>query len=133
MFMGHIVRVGADHRAIEHSLALPRSLFHEDLRLAGAVVDATLAVRKPPILDLFAGRSIPFYVDPESLRFGSTAYLDVERLAGLPYAPDAPISLTTSVEALRTFVRGALELQSMAGAAAYIVPSLPLENNGDAP
>lgn len=132
MLMGHIVRVGSDHRAIEHSLALPRSLFHEDLRLSGAVVDATLAVRKPPILDLFSGRDVSFYVDPESLRFGSAAFLDVERLVALPYAPDAPLGLTTSVEALRAFVRGALELQSQAGAAAYVVPSLPLENNGDA-
>lgn len=132
MLMGHVVRVGADHRAIEHSLALPRSLFHEDLRLSGAVVDATFAVRKPPILDLFTGRGVPFFVDPESLRFGSAAFMDVDRLSALPYAPEAPLDLLTGTEAVRGFVRGALELQAQAGAAAYIVPSVPLENNGDA-
>lgn len=31
-----------------------------DLRLAGAVVDATLAVKKPPILDLFRSRGISY-------------------------------------------------------------------------
>lgn len=130
MLMGHVVRVGADHRAIEHSLALSRSLFHEDLRLSGAVVDATLAVKKPPILDLFRSRAIPYVVDPESLRFGTTAYQDVDRLASLPYSPATPLSLTTSSDDLR--VRGVLELQSQAGAASYFVPSVPLEYTGDA-
>lgn len=132
MFMGHIVRVGADHRAIEHAIALPRSLFHEDLRLSGAVVDATFAVKRPPLLDVFRGRGIPYIVDPESLRFASPAYRDVDRLAALPYAPAAPLSLATSLEDIRSLVRGSLDVQGQAGAAAYVVPSVPLDNNGDA-
>jgi hypothetical protein len=53
-------------------------------------------------------------------------------LSALPYAPEAPLDLMTASETLRTFVRGALDVQAQAGATAYIVPSLPLENNGDA-
>ena len=118
MPVGHIVRIGPDHRAVEHALALPRSFFHEDLNLTGAVVDATFAVSKPPLLDVLRGRGVPFVVDPESLRFASDAYRDVQRLAALPYAPEHPIGASTSADDLRHFVLGALELQHQVSASA---------------
>jgi hypothetical protein len=132
MLLGHIVRVGGDHRPVEHSLALPRSLFHEDLHLPGAIVDATFAVRKPPLLEQLQSRDVPYVVDPEALRFGSDAYEDVDRLAALPYAPAAPITSSTTDDDIHRFVIGSLTLQAQVDATAYIAPCLPLDNNGDA-
>lgn len=132
MLVGHTVRVGGDHRPVEQSLALPRSLFHEDLHLPGAIVDATFAVRKPPLLAQLRSRGVPFAVDPETLRFASDAYLDVDRLAALPYAPGAPITSSTADDDIHRFVTGALALQAQVDASAYVAPCLPLDNNGDA-
>ena len=84
MSVGHIVRVGPDHRAVEHGLALPRSLFHEDLNLTGAVVDATFVVSKPPLLDVLRDRRVPFVVDPESLRFVTVRTLSDTAPRGAP-------------------------------------------------
>jgi hypothetical protein len=75
---------------------------------------------------------VPFLVDPETLRFGSDAYRDVDRLAALAYAPRAPITSSSSDDDIHRFVTAVLILQAQVDAAAYVAPCLPLDNNGEA-
>lgn len=128
---GYLVRVGRDHRAVEHALSMPPSLFHGDLDLDGAVVDATLAIQSPALLEKLRARHVEYIIDPETLRFGTPAYKDVEQLAKLVYAPEEPITSDTSADVLRQVTLGSLEVQAAAGASAYVAPHLPLtEDDG---
>lgn len=126
---GYLVRVGRDHRAVEHALSIPPSLFHGDVEMDGAVVDATLAVQSPALLDKLRARHVNYIIDPETLRFGTPAFKDVEQLCSLPYAPDEPITTDTPIDVLRQVTCRSLELQASAGASAYLVPHLPLTDD----
>src|SRR5688572_12728723 len=75
-----------DGRAIERALA-PANLYEESPRLDGAVVEATFAAIDPPLLRRIQEEGIPFFVDPQTIRFAVGTFTEVERIANLPYAP----------------------------------------------
>jgi hypothetical protein len=107
-------------RILEQSMAGP-TLFDPGISLEGAVVEAIFAASDPPLLERFREASVPFIIDPQTLRFHSPHFLEIEALRGLPYAPDGP--LTPSVD-LRTLVARALAFQQRAGASCYMVPGV---------
>lgn len=109
-----------DGRAIEQALA-GSSLMDEVPRLRGGLVEATYAQSDPPILRRLRESGVPYLIDPQAVRFLSPTFLDVATVAGLPYAPHAPI--TPAMAATQGFVEAALEFQNKAGASAYVVPA----------
>lgn len=117
-----------DGRAIEQALA-GSSLFDHVPRLRGAVVEASYALTDPPILKALQERGVPYLVDPQSLRFHTPTYLEIPKVASLPYAPAAP--LTPHTAGNREFVEKALAFQAHVGASAYVVPALPTHDPGD--
>lgn len=106
----------------------PTFLAPQPLRLQGALIEASLAKREPPILSRMRELGIGYLVDSQSLRFASPAYAGVASLAGLPYAPVEPIE-PGCVASIPEFVRGALAFQEAAQATAYLVPGVPLRDD----
>lgn len=119
-----------DGPAIEQALAAP-SLFDSGLRLDGAVVEASYAAKDPPLLRRLAEDHTAFIVDPQTSRFVNETFLSIEDLAGLPYAPDLPLAADLEESARRTLVRHSIEFQDKVGAAAYVVPALPVTTSQD--
>ncbi len=115
-----------DGRAIEQALA-GHTLFQPGVELAGAVVEASFAYGDPPLLRRLADKGVPRLIDPQTLRFSTDAYLEVEAIAGLPYAPSAPFS----AESLRgdagdELVEGVLRFEDNHGATDYLSPMVPV-------
>lgn len=79
-----------DHRAIEEALA-GATLLTESPKLAGVVVESSYASGDPPLLKRLREDRVPRIVDPQSLRFVGSRFLEVDALCGLPYAPSTPI------------------------------------------
>jgi hypothetical protein len=118
-----------DGRAIELALA-PPNLFEDPPRLSGAIVEATFAATDAPLLTRLRELSVPFLVDPQVPRFSRSTFFDVDRLTSLPYRPEQALVPGSPVaEDSLGLVRGALAFQAGAGAAAYIAPSVPLQDD----
>jgi hypothetical protein len=109
-----------DGRAIEQALA-PPTLFGPGLRLSGAVAEASYVRKQPPVLDRLVEAQSPFMVDPMSLRFTSPAFLDVDAIRNLPYAPSEPFTPETDAGPL---VRTCLAFQAEARASAFMTPTV---------
>lgn len=122
-------RIGTyDGRTIEKALAGP-NLLDPGVSLDGAILDASYVVKEPDLLERLVQSQVPYLVDPQSLRFISPAYLEVESIRSLPYAPEQPVTPDTPLDA---YVREALLFQQKARAAAFLVPALPCsESNGE--
>jgi hypothetical protein len=65
------------------------------------------------------------------VRFSSPRFLS-NRLATLPYAPDAPLNPARMTGRVEAMVRGALVFQAEAEPTMYVVPSLPLVRSSQA-
>jgi len=109
-----------DGRAVEHALA-PPTLFTPGLRLSGAIAEATFVQSRPPLLDRLLEVQSPFMVDPMTLRFTTTGFMDVKALRDLPYAPTQPLAPESDVEYL---VKTSLAFQAEANAAALMTPTV---------
>jgi hypothetical protein len=114
-------------RVIEAGLAAP-TLFDEAATLRGAVVEASYARRDPAVLTALRTLGVPFVIDPQALRFVTSAYLEVSALRSLPYAPSSPLNPSDPPAG---FVEAALRFQEDAGASAYLVPALPTISASD--
>jgi len=128
---GYLPRVTIhDSRAIEQALAGP-SLFDPGLRLEGAIAEATFAAKNPPLLKRLREAGTPYLIEPQTMRFVSEAFLAIDRLASLSYAPASPIrSDALSVSDRREIVYQALSFQEHAGASGYLIPSFPVSAPG---
>lgn len=127
-------RVGIhDGKQLEQLLA-GRDLWQSPATdVSGAVVDAWYASIDPPVLGRLREMAVPFLIDPQSLRFSAWTFQEVKRLAELPYAPSAPITVDVERGVLEEFVIGALAFQASHGAAALLTPVPPLlDDNVDA-
>lgn len=125
----YLPRVGTyDHRAIEEALAGP-TMFDRGVVLEGAIVEASYAAAEPapPLLTRLRQEGIPFFVDLQTLRFASPAYLELEHLRTLSYAPQTPIEPDSfSRSNARWLSRAALDFQQRIGAGSSVVPALPV-------
>ena len=113
-------------RVLEEALA-PSTLFDQGLQLRGALVEATYAAEDPAILRRLRTASVPFLVEPQTLRFTGEAFLSTAAFSKLPYAPPTPVTAAmakgTDVE---SFAREVLEFEQAHGASAFIAPAWPL-------
>ncbi len=116
-----------DTKPLERALA-GATLFDDGVELDGVVVEAAYAVREPDALDHLRDQRVPVLIDTQSLRLSTPAYLTNSRLGALPYLPAAPLTPASGVSEREHFVADALRFQQKAGAAAYLVPSLPLRD-----
>jgi hypothetical protein len=124
--MAYLPRVTVhDGRALEQALAGP-DLWQSGVELRGAVVEASFAHSDPPLLRRLSEARVDYIVDPQTLRFASSTFLDVARIEGLPYAPRQAISPTSSDAELEVFIRGALRFQNHHGAAGLLALAPPL-------
>ena len=122
-------RIGTyDGRTIEKALA-GSNLLDPGVSLDGAILDASYVMKEPELVERLVQGHVPYLVDPQSLRFISPAFLEVEAIRSLPYAPEQPVTPDMSLD---SYVREALLFQQKARAAAFLVPALPCqEPNSD--
>jgi hypothetical protein len=115
-------------RVLEEALA-PSTLFDQGVQLRGAIVEATYAAENPLILRRLRSGSVPFLVEPQTLRFAGEAFLETKAFSELPYTPTEPITAETvgGVDA-NTFARRILEFEQERGCAAFISPAWPLDD-----
>lgn len=115
-----------DGRAVEQALA-GQTLFQPGVELGGAVVEASYAYDEPPLLRRLADRGVPRLIDPQTLRFATEAYQDVEAISRLPYAPAEPLSpASLRGEAGDSLVEGVLDFEDRHGATDYLSPAIPI-------
>jgi hypothetical protein len=101
------------------------------VELGGAVVEASYAHDDPPLLRRLADRGVPRLIDPQTLRFATDAYLEVDAIARLSYAPSAPFSpLSLQGDAGDEFVAGVLDFEDRHGATDYLSPPIPVFDQG---
>lgn len=117
-----------DGLAIEDALG-DATLFEEHVPLGGAVLEAAYAATAPPVARRLRSEHVPLILDMHSLRFTGEGFLAVERIAKLPYAPDAPLDPAEITEAsARALAAGTAFFAQEALAATYTVPGLPLND-----
>lgn len=105
------------------------TLFEEHVPLGGAVLEAAYAATDPPVARRLRSEHVPLILDMHSLRFTGEGFLAVERIAKLPYAPDAPLDPAEITEAsARALAAGTAFFAQEALAATYTVPGLPLND-----
>lgn len=114
-----------DGRVLEEILT-GSTLFDAGAELRGALAEATYAAKDPPILRRLRDTSVPFLVEPQTLRFSGEAFTEIGSFEGLPYAPprvvDARNLSDIDAPALAT---GVLRFEQEMGAAAYVAAALP--------
>lgn len=113
-----------DGRAIEEALAA--TLFDSGVRLRGAIVEATYAASDPPLLKRLREDGVPRLLEPQSQRFTTKRFLEVEQLKSLPYAPSAPITADNfDPEMARSLAMGALLFEQRQRCDHYLSAALP--------
>jgi hypothetical protein len=113
-------------RAVEEALA-PSTLFDQGVQLRGAIIEATYAAEDPAILRRLRDSSVPFLVEPQSLRFTGDAFQETAALKQLPYAPPGQVSAATLPDVdPAAFATAVLEFEQNKGCAAYISAAWPL-------
>jgi len=125
-YLPRVTRHGG--RALEEALA-PSTLFDQGVQLRGAIAEASYAAEDPAILRRLRDSSVPFLIEPQSLRFTGDSFLETANLSQLPYAPAGKVSAST-VDDLdtSTFAREVLEFEQRKGVAAFISPAWPLHD-----
>jgi len=118
-----------DGRQIERALA--PDLLSPRPKLSAALVEATFAATEPPLLQRFEELGVPYAVDPQTNRFCRPTFSDVDRLRRLPYAAGETIMPGSSLAAHpEAFIEEILRFQNDAGAAVYVAPYVPLQDDG---
>ncbi len=115
-------------RVVEEALA-PSTLFDQGIELRGALVEATYAAEDPAILRRLRACSVPFLVEPQTLRFAGEAFLETSAFSSLPYTPTEVVTAATARDiGQHDFARKVLEFEQERGAAAFIAPAWPLDD-----
>ena len=103
------------------------TLLDTGARLDGAIVEASYALDRPPLLKRLGDDRVPRIIEPQSLRFVGENFLETDALSRLPYAPPEPITAQTfDAMQARTISRGALVYGHDRGADFHMIPGLPL-------
>lgn len=106
------------------------TLMGDGARLDGAVIEASYAADRPPLLKRLADDRVPRLVDPQTVRFVGGRFLQVPKLAALDYAPETPITPDEmNVNEARKLARGALAFAQDRGTDAYLAPGFPLPDH----
>jgi len=115
-----------DGRAVEEAMA-GATLLDNGARLDGAVVEASYAFDRPPLMKRLGDDKIPRIIDPQTLRFVGENFLDVDRLIRLPFAPGQPITAASfDAKAARALSRDSMIYAQDRGADIHVAPALPL-------
>jgi hypothetical protein len=113
-----------DGRAIEEALAA--TLFDSGVRLRGAVIQASYAATDPPLLKRLREDGIPRLVEPQSQRFTTKRFLEVEQLRALPYSPSEPITADAfDSAAAKSLASGALLFEQEQRCDHYLTAAVP--------
>jgi hypothetical protein len=113
-----------DGRAIEEALAA--TLFDQGVRLRTAVIEASYAAADPPLIKRLREDGVTRLVEPQTQRFTTRRFLEVEQLASLPYAPDEPIAAETfDADAAKSIAVGALRFEQEQRCEYYLSPAVP--------
>ena len=113
-----------DGRAIEEALAA--TLFDQGVRLRAATVEATYAATDPPVLKRLREDGVARLVEPQTQRFTTRRFCEVEQLASLPYAPSEPITAANfNAGAARSLAVGALRFEQDQLCEHYLSAAVP--------
>ncbi len=121
-FLARVTR--HDGRAIEEALAA--TLFDDGVRLRAAVVEASYAATEPPLLKRLREDGVSRLVEPQSQRFTTRRFLEVDQLSSLPYAPPEPITAEGfDAAGARSLALGALRFEQEQRCEHYLSAALP--------
>lgn len=113
-----------DGRAVEDALAA--TLFDPGVRLKAAVIDASYAATEPPLLKRLRDEQVPRLMEPHTQRFTTRRFLEIDQLADLPYAPEAPITTEDFDRAAASeLAGGVLRFQQVHRCDHYLSAALP--------
>jgi hypothetical protein len=117
-----------DGRAVEDALAA--TLFDSGVRLRAAVVDAGYAASEPPLLKRLRDEQLPRLIEPQTIRFTTPRYLEIDRVAALPYSPAAPITADDfDQHRAASLARGVLLFEQDQRCDHYLSAALPYNDN----
>ena len=92
-------------------------------------MEATYAAEDPAILRRLRACSVPFLIEPQTLRFAGEAFLETGAFSKLPYTPAKVVTAITAAELdIEGLARQVLEFEQEHGAAAFIAPAWPLDD-----
>jgi hypothetical protein len=115
-----------DGPAVEEAMAAA-TLVSDGARLDGAVIEASYAFDRPPLLKRLRDDEVPRFIDLQSLRFAGAKYLETGSLSRLPYAPSRPITLGEfDAKQADELARGGLAFAQDRGTDIYLAPTVPL-------
>ena len=90
-------------------------------------MEATYAAEDPAILRRFRSCSVPYLIEPQTLRFAGEAFLEIGAFERLPYSPDHVVTASSVADLNETeFAKSVLRFEQHHGAAAFIAPAWPL-------
>jgi hypothetical protein len=113
-----------DGRAIEETLAA--TLFDQGVHLRAAVLEASYAATDPPVAKRLREDGVVRLVEPQTQRFTTPRFLEVEALASLPYAPSEPISAEGfEASAARSIALGVLRFEQAQLCDYYLSAAVP--------
>lgn len=126
---GYLPRVTTrDGREIEQAMA-GATLLDAGARLDGAVIEASYAITRPPLLKRLRDDRVRRVIDPQTLRFVGDRYRETATLSALPYAPDRPITVNGFSEAqARALAFGSMSYAQDRGTDTFMAPALPLRD-----
>lgn len=105
------------------------NLFDPGVVLEGAVIEASYACENTPLLRQLDLQRVPRMIDPQTVRFTGSRYLETKSLLELPYAPETPITAENFNEAQALeLTRSALLFQQDASVDHFTVPALPVRD-----
>lgn len=126
---GYVARLTTrDGKEIEKALAGDQvTLLSNGADLDGALVEASYAAARPPLLKRLGDTGVTRLLETECLRFTGSNFLETAKLTALPYAPKQRItSLNFEPQNAIDLGRGSLDFAQQVGADIYIAPGLPL-------
>lgn len=96
------------------------------VRLRAAVVEASYAAADPPLIKRLREDGVTRLVEPQTQRFTTRRFLEVEQLSSLPYAPDEPISAENfDADAAKSIALGALRFEQEQRCEYYLSTAVP--------
>jgi hypothetical protein len=117
-----------DGRVLEEILA-GSTLFDVGAELRGAAAEATYAATDPAILRRLRDTSVPFLVDPQTLRFSGQAFKEIGAFTRLPYTPSEVVDAHNASGLDAPVLAGnVLRFEQAIGSAAYVSAAFPLHD-----
>lgn len=118
---GWLPRITSQNRKGIARALEPATLFDDQRRPAGAVVDAPSAIDDPGLLEPLRADHIPYFIDTSAWRFSDQRSWQSPKWSALPYTPETVLQPTR--EWVTRYVNADLAAQDRLDPQAFLLPS----------